>query len=168
MRARGPTTPGVPGLLEERSKWVNVTWMPNASLSQTSHVCLAVRSILTCLDELQHYKPEEWQVRATIHGVAGLPIVPIASLTPTSPLTTLNDHTDTDGHPPLDLTEEEWFPMTSNVTHICKLDSILHVPLRWRDLPRDSYLKFEVLGHCDEVVSDGRFVLYNIDIAPLL
>lgn len=168
MRARGPTTPGVPGLLEERSKWVNVTWMPNASLSQTSHVCLAVRSVLTCLDELQHYKPEEWQVRATIHGVAGLPIVPIASLTPTAPLTTLNDHTDTDGHPPLDLTEEEWFPMTSNVTHICKLDSILHVPLRWRDLPRDSYLKFEVLGHCDEVVSDGRFILYNIEIAALL
>jgi hypothetical protein len=155
MRARGATAAGAQSnlLFEERSKWVNVTWMPHASLSQTSHVCLAVRSVLTCLDDLKHYKREEWQVRATIYGVAGLPIVPISSLTPTAPVTTLNDHTDTDEHPPLDLTGEEWLPMASSVTHICKLDSLLHIPLRWRDLPRDSCVKFEILGHCDEVVS---------------
>lgn len=155
MRARGSTTAGTPNDLvaDERSKWVNVTWMPHASLSQTSHICLAVRSVLTCMDELTHYRPEEWQVRASIHGLAGIGIAPVSSITPTAPVTTLNDHTETDGHPLLDLTEGEWIPMTSGVTHVCKLDALLHVPLRWRDLPRDSYLRFEVLGHCDEVVS---------------
>ncbi len=155
MRARAPTAAGMQGpfsLQDERSKWVNVTWMPHASLSQTSHVSLAVRSILTSLDELMHFQPEEWQVRATIHGMAGQSIVPVSCLTPTAPVTTLHDHTETGVNPPLDLTEDDWLPLTSNTTHVCRIDSLINVPIRWRDLPRDAYLRFEVLGHCDEVV----------------
>ena len=144
MRSRGASAAaaGVQQQLqqERQSQWVNVTWMPHASLSQTSHVCLAVRSILTCRDEFR--SPEEWQVRATIHGVAGLALVPISSLTPTSPVESLSSMPDT----------ESWLPLASQVTHVCKLDALLHVPLRWRDLPRDAYLKLEVLGRCDEVV----------------
>jgi hypothetical protein len=155
MRARGATSAGAQGplpVVDERSKWVNVSWMPHASLSQTSNVSLAVRSILTSLDELIHYQPEEWQVRATIHGVAGQLIVPIPCLTPTSPVTRLHEYGETDLNRPSGLTEKDWHPMTSNATHVCRFDSFLHVPMRWRDLPRDAYLRFEILRHCDEVV----------------
>ena len=156
MRARGATSVGVQGvasLLEERSKWVNVTWMPHASLSQTSHVSLAVRSILTSLDELKHYEPEEWRVRATIHGMGGQSIVPISCLTPTAPVRTLYDQAEAGANPPLDFEEKGWIPLISNATHVCRLDSLIILPMRWRDLPRDAHLRFEVLGHCDEVVS---------------
>jgi len=184
MRGRGPantTGGGVSGTtaasaaalaaqMEERSKWVNVTWMPHASLSQSSHISFAVRSILTSLDVLRHYEPEEWQVQATIHGMAGQSIVPISSRTPKSPVipiqpdhpttTTTSSTTEMGGNPPsLGRTNynhnknDEWFPLTSNATHICKLDSLVHVPIRWRDLPRDAYLRFEILSLNDEVVS---------------
>ena len=155
MRARGATSVGVQGvasLLEERSKWVNVTWMPHASLSQTSHVSLAIRSILTSLDSLKHCEPEEWRVRATIHGMAGQSIVSISCLTPTAPVSPLYDENETATNPPLSLIEKDWLPLISNATHVCRLDSFIIVPMRWRDLPRDAYLRFEVLGQCDEVV----------------
>lgn len=157
MRARAPTNAGTPNdlLSEERNQWVNVTWMPHASLSQTSHVCIAVRSVLTSLDELKHYEPEEWQVRATIHGLAGVSIVPIASITPTAPVTPLNG---LNGQLTSTLTDKGWLPMASGVTHLCKLDTLLHISLRWRDLPRDAYLRFEVVEHCDDVVSAKRLV----------
>lgn len=139
--------------LEERNKWVNVTWMPHASLSQTSHVCLSIRSVLSYLDELKHFKPEEWQVRVAVHGVAGLPLVPVSSLTPTAPLTSMRNQEESQS---ISEGNATWLPLVSNVTHVCRLDSIVHVPMRWRDLTRDAYLKFEVLGHCDEVVSYSR------------
>jgi hypothetical protein len=141
------------GLMSDvRNKWVNVTWMPHASLSQTSHVCLSIRSVLSSLDELTHFKPEEWQVRVTVHAIAGLPLVPVPSLTPTAPLASLRSQMKGEQQ---SIFEEntEWLPLVSNVTHMCRLDSVVHIPVRWRDLPRDAYLKFEVLGHCDEVVS---------------
>lgn len=152
MRARGPANASTPSdqVSEERNQWVNVTWMPHASLSQASHVCLAVRSVLTCLDELKHHEPEEWQVRATIHGLAGVSIVPISSITPTAPVTPLHGF---DNQGTSSLTQKGWLPMASGVTHLCKLDALLYIPLRWRDLPRDSYLRFEVVEHCDNVVS---------------
>lgn len=162
MRARGATSAGAQGSispLEERNKWETVTWMPHASLSQTSHISLGIRSVLTSLDELQHFKPKEWRVRVTVHGMAGQPIVPMSCLTPTAPVTKIHHHSK--GKLPVDLTVEEWSPLTSDATHVCRMDSLLHVPLRWRDLPRDSYLRFEVLGHCDEVV---RIVLVHSPI----
>ena len=154
MRARGTNAAGVQGFLfEERNRWVNVTWMPHASLSQTSHVCLSVRSILAALDELTHFKPEEWQVGATIHGAAGMPLVPVSSLTPTSQVTSMKEQANVVGIPALDQ-KDDWIPLVSNATHICKIDALLNIPLRWRDLPRDAYIKFEVSGHCEEVVSE--------------
>lgn len=132
---------------------MNATWMPHASLSQTSHVSVAVRSALTCLGELKQFKAKEWQVRATIHGMAGLPLVPVPSVTPMSPVTTLKASSAIDGNDPT----KDWLPIVSNVTHVCKFDSLLNIPLRWRDLPRDAYIKFEILGQCDRVVSTKYF-----------
>lgn len=136
-----------------RNKWVNVTWMPHASLSQTSHVGMIIRSVLSSLDELKHFKPEEWQVRVTVHAIAGLPLVPVPSLTPTAPVASLRSQMK-GGRQSVFEENKKWFPLVSNVTHTCLFDSLVYIPVRWRDLPRDSYLKFEVLGHCDEVVSN--------------
>jgi hypothetical protein len=136
---------------EERNKWVNVTWMPHASLSQTSHVCLAIRSVQASLDELVYSKPEEWQVRVSVHGIAGLPLVSVDSSTPTAPLLSIRSQ----------LKEEkesfvEWRPTVSNVTHTCRWDFAVQIPVRWRDLPRDAFLRLQVIGHCNSVVSmDG-------------
>jgi hypothetical protein len=155
---------------DEKNKWVNVTWMPHASLLQTSHVCLSVRSVLSSLDELTHFKPEEWQVRATVHGIAGLPLVPVPSLTPTAPVTSMRKQLRDEGEFSSE-GKNEWFPMVSNVTHICCLDSLVQIPVRWRDLPRDAYLNFEVLGHCDEVVredsSDCPFRIRQLTLLSL-
>jgi hypothetical protein len=148
--ASGSSTPAE--TWESRNKWVTVAWMPHASLSQTSHVCISVRSVLSCLDELKHFKPEEWQVRVSLHGIAGLPLVPVHSLTPASPLNSVRNRLKEDA----DLAvgeESDWPPLVSDVTHFCHFDSVIHVPFRWRDLPRDAVLNFEVLGLSWEVVS---------------
>lgn len=93
---------------------------------------------------------EEWQVRVTAHGAAGLSLVPVATTTSTSPRLPIRDFWQTAGMFDKDA---EWLPLVSNVSHICKFDSVVHVPIRWRDLPRDAFLLFEVLGYCDKVVS---------------
>lgn len=154
MRARAPAASSVQALsVEERNRWVNVTWMPHASLSQTSHVSFAVRSVLTSLDEMKYFKKDEWQVRATIHGVAGLALVPVPSSTATYPVTKIRPTDEqVDG--------TKWVPLVSGMTHACTMDTLVHIPLRWRDLPRDSYLKLEVVGHHDEVVSDCSFTFF--------
>lgn len=137
--------------LEHRNTWVDVKWMPHASLSQTSHIYLSIRSVLSQLDE--PFKPEEeWQVRATVHGIAGISIVPVATATSKAPLLSIRNFLDSNDRSTFDK-DTEWLPLVSTATHICNFDSILNVPIRWRDLPRDAYLLFEVLRHCDEVVS---------------
>ena len=107
--------------------------MPHASLSQTSHVCLSIKSVLASLDFLTHFKSEDWQVRVTAHAIAGLPLVPVPALTPTAPVQSFRK----------DLREEQnnVFPMVSNMTHVCQFDSMVHIPVRWRDLPRDALFK---------------------------
>ena len=136
---------------EDNSKWVNVTWMPHASLSQASHVVLSVRSVQALLDELAFFKPEEWQVRVTVHGIAGLPLVPVASSSPSAPLLSLRNLQTTETQE--ELLISNWEPLVSNVTHCCTWNFPLQIPVRWRDLPRDAFMKFEVIGHCDTVVS---------------
>lgn len=46
-------------------------------------------------------------------------------------------------------------PSVSNATHDCFWDRDVKMPVRWRDLPRDAYLLFEVIGCGDRVV---RFI----------
>jgi hypothetical protein len=138
-------------LSDGKNNWVNVTWMPHSCLSQTSHIYLAVRSVLTLIDE-PFKTEEEWQVRATVHGIAGLSLVPVATTTPTAPRLSIRDFLESNEHGMFDK-DAEWLPLVSNVTHICKFDSVINIPIRWRDLPRDAFLMFEVLGYCDKVVS---------------
>jgi hypothetical protein len=44
-------------------------------------------------------------------------------------------------------------PKVTRASHDCTWNTFVQLPIRWRDLPRDAYLYFEVLGVHDTVVS---------------
>jgi hypothetical protein len=158
--------------LEDKSKngkWVNVAWMPHASLSQTSHVSLCIRSAQIRSYELVPSQPEEWQVHVTVHGIGGLPLVVVASSTPTAPVVSsflpsnksptveANKHTTTETSSTTTVSKGkkqlvQWAPTISNATIACQWDFVIQMPVRWRDLPRDAFLRFQVTGKCSEVV----------------
>jgi hypothetical protein len=121
---------------------VRVTWMPHTTLSQTSHVCLIVRSAHARLDPLEHYnKPEEWQTRIHVCALGGISLIPvIAYHTPVSPV---KSRKAGDVHR----------PSVMSATHDCVWESFIQLPIRWRDLPRDAYFKFELLTDREKVVS---------------
>jgi hypothetical protein len=158
IRASG-MSPAMQGTIpDERNNWVNVSWMPHSCLSQTSHLYFSIRSVLTVIeDQFFHQPEEEWQVRATVNGVAGISLVPVATTTSTAPLLSIRDFLDSKEQHGMFDKDAEWLPLVSNVTHICKFDSVLNIPIRWRDLPRDACLVLEVLGYCDKVVSIFAF-----------
>jgi hypothetical protein len=146
--------------LDEMNRWVTVSWMPHASLSQSSNIAFSVRSIVLCLDlptsalKYRTKQPEDWRVQITIHGCAGLDVVPVSSMTANAPLMSISDHSFTNQQK-----ENAWNPLVSSATHLCRWDSIIYIPLRWRDLLRDAYLKFQVLGPNDNVV---RFIFFKV------
>ena len=141
-------------------KWVKVTWMPHTTLSQTSHVCLGIRSAHVSLDPLLHgpcgrnvaTSPEQqWSVRVSVFAIGGLPFMPVATMTPTATVTPRTRRQATNKqhqqqHDPLR-------PSVAYGTHQCCWDAAVQIPIRWRDLPRDAYLHFEVLRLRDQVVS---------------
>jgi Phosphoinositide 3-kinase C2 len=126
-----------------KEKWVSVTWMPHTALSQTSHVCLTVRSAHAVLDGFDYYPDTavlpEWRVRIGVYGIAGLPLVPLQSHSTSAPVTKGRVA------PSPRVT-------VSKATHDCVWDCFVHIPIRWRDLPRDAYLHFQVVGQADAVV----------------
>jgi len=131
-----------------KEKWVNVTWMPHTNLSQSSHVCLSVRSAHAILDDLEYDLQEpEWRVRIGVYGLAGLPLVPVQSHTTAAVCMKRtrqpnNSKKEQTGH----------VASVFLATHDCHFDYFINIPIRWRDLPRDAYLLFEVLGHGDRMV----------------
>lgn len=116
-------------------KWINVTWMPHTALSQTSHVCLTIRSAHAVIDAPAIHHLPEWRVRIGVYGIAGLPLVPLRSHTTSAPLSKRRQ----------DSTSSSPRVSVSKATHDCAWDCFVHVPIRWRDLPRDAYLHFEIL-----------------------
>ena len=138
-------------------KWVPVSWMPHTTLSQTSHVCLEIRSALiiekdtdSILDHssgvLSSSRSKEWRVQATIQGMAGLPMV--SSLIPCQ--TPAAAVVDSSSRKP---SSSQLAIMGAN--RVCEWDCVLHLPIRWRDLCRDAYLQLEVLsGRDDQVVRE--------------
>lgn len=145
-------------LTTPQEKWVKVTWMPHTTLSQTSHVCLGIRSAHVSLDPLLYgpcgrnvaTSPEQqWSVRARVFAIGGLPLMPIATMTPNATVTPRTRRQ------PKDRQQEQVTlrPSVSYGTHQCCWDAVVQIPIRWRDLPRDAYLHFEVLRLRDQVVS---------------
>jgi hypothetical protein len=134
-------------------KWVEVTWMPHTTLSQTSHVCLTIRSAHASLDALLTDRPQEWKVNVSVYGVAGLLLVPVLSHTPAAQVSSRKRARDESATATAEQPSRAPRPTVSQATHDCIWDTFVQIPIRWRDLPRDAYLLFEVLGQADTVVS---------------
>jgi hypothetical protein len=105
----------------------------------------------------QQHQPEDWQVCITIHGIAGLDLVPVSSMTEFAPLVSISESSSSFSSSSSPSKQQKndaksWSPMVSIATHRCQWDSMIHIPLRWRDLPRDAYLKFQVTGSNGSVV----------------
>lgn len=133
-----PKGGGLTAADQAKEQWINVTWMPHTALSQTSHVCLTIRSAQVVLeDPFSTGNNAEWSVRIGMYGVAGLPLTPVLLNTKSAEL--------------VRRTRENLPRFTvRRATHQCVWDYFVQLPIRWRDLPRDSYLHFEIL--CGERV----------------
>ncbi len=171
--------------------WATVSWMPHASLSQTSHVAISVRAALARIDDAcsensylgsrKRASKDSWRVSVSVHGLAGLSLVPVSSQTRSVPLLPLHSEDEGNGdNYPTTLANHEYaeaqkegtfgssnngtackHPSVHETTHVCRWDddkngrSIMQIPLRWRDLPRDAYLEFSLKG------SRGEEALYE-------
>lgn len=134
--ARSTTSASLATVANE--KWVNVTWMNASTLSSTSHVCLSILSAHTEIDLLDHPLPIEWKVRISVYGIGGLPLTPLTCQTPTAQLRSITSRSDENAEDPK--------PAVKETTHACYWEYFIQMPVRWRDLPRDAYLLFEILG----------------------
>lgn len=136
-------------LLQPDDKWVPVSWMPHTTLSQTSHVCVEIRSALVVNNSINSISniihavaagavdSKEWRVQATIQGIAGLYMA--GSLIPCqTPAAVVLDSSASSA------ALSQLAIMGAN--RVCKWDRVLHLPMRWRDLPRDAYLQLEVVS----------------------
>jgi hypothetical protein len=165
--------------------WATVSWMPHASLSQTSHVAVSVRAALARIDETTFYgssgnrggeAKDSWRVSVSVHGLAGLPLVPVVAQTRSVPLlplhsedggsfSTTSNANQHDFAAAATEAQQPKHPSVHESTHVCRWDtnsksknggrSMIQIPLRWRDLPRDAYLKFALKG------SRGETALYK-------
>lgn len=110
----------------DKQKWVHATWMPHTTLSQTSQVCLKIRSAhVVNLDALHGF---DWRIRTSIYCLANTKLVPVDFSTTSHTMIRKRSRTITYS------------------THEATFDTVLQLPLRWRDIPRDAYLLFEVLS----------------------
>jgi phosphatidylinositol 3-kinase len=144
--------------LTRDTKWVNVTWMPHTTLSQTSHVCLTIRSAHASLDDLLiDDRSQEWKVRVGVYGIGGVSLVPVATHTPCAPVQSRRkqEQQETTGE------SSRPKPTVSSATHDAYWDYFIHLPIRWRDLPRDAYLLFEILGGTQVVVYQGTMPFFS-------
>lgn len=85
------------------NKWVDVTWMPHSSLSQTSYVALAIRELSVS---------KECRVQVEVDGMGGL----------------------------------HWTVPCQTSAADGVWNQVLQLPIRWRDLPRDATLVFNVIS----------------------
>jgi hypothetical protein len=153
--------------------WVSVSWMPHTSLSQTSYVCLAVRSAHVSWTSSDKNKGDEWKVQVTIHGIAGLILAETTSQTSIAPVrararrTPLRTQPNDAPSSPLITkkrdNEDLQQPSITKATHDCVWDYVIHLPLRWQDLPRDAYLDFQVVdtAHDDRTLFQAILPLFT-------
>jgi phosphatidylinositol 3-kinase len=97
-------------MVETEQLWVDVTWMPHSSLSQTSHVAIAIRELSVA---------KECRVQVKVEGLGGL----------------------------------DWtVPSQTTAAPDGSFYQVLQLPIRWRDLPRDATLKFDIIAAGDAVI----------------
>ena len=173
---------GPGSLLAPNDKWIPVTWMPHTNLSQTSHVSVKIRSVQVTrkrsygfssinrgesqnpadLNDDEGEEEDEWRVRVTLcHGGGNVlenmcshlslsSQTPAASVEPRSYVSSTN----------LESTFHI-IPRVSGSTHECHWENVVHLAMRWRDVPRDSYFLFEVLDWDNSVVCGSCKITRN-------
>lgn len=184
ISAVGPTGSGAHGNVapsDTKDKWVNVTWMPHSTLSQTSHVSLIIRSAHATFDPIydRQYSsefytdenPVEWKIRIGVFGVSGLLLVPVYTNSTAAALVSRRKskskeqnvgECSTNVKDPVAKASKGCLMTTIlNATHDCWWDCLVQIPIRWRDLPRDAYLHFEVLGQHNIIVSSTTLPLFS-------
>lgn len=135
--------------------WVNVTWMPHASITQTSHICVLIRSAHRWFDEVVEPRPQEWKVNVMIYGLGGIPLVPVSSTTPNKEVLPRKEALQEHRSPASVLRN------TSDASHDCRWDHLINIPVRWRDLPRDAYILFEIVDHTGKVLSSTKMRFFT-------
>lgn len=122
---------------------------------------------------------KEWKVRCSVHGIGGLSLVPLKSYTPAAsvrsrkrPTCHATNNGNDDERKTTQIRREDtkeskidsrlWRPSVLKATHDCWWDEFIELPIRWRDLPRDAYLHFEVLGLADNVVRRSKKKMVRI------
>lgn len=160
-----PGLPQQPSTDIAKDKWVNVAWMPHTALSQASHVCLTVRSAHATFDDLlsDERNKKDWKVSARIYGVGGISLVPVAAHTPAAELHPRRKGTsasDEPNPPRSETAAKKLHPTISSVSHDCYWDYLIQIPIRWRDLPRDAYLLFDIMEG-DSTVYQGSMPFFS-------
>lgn len=126
------------------------------------------------------HHPMEWKIRIGVYGIAGLLLVPIVTNTTATPVHSRrknsysamgeeDDFEEVEGEDEDDGNDNRTNPKKSvvkatilNATHDCWWDYLVQIPIRWRDLPRDAYLQFEVLaGSQDHIVYTTTFPFFS-------
>lgn len=162
-------------LLQQQQQWVNVTWMPHTALSQTSHVCLTIHSAQVVLlnedgtflsanrssnSNSSTIENVEWRIQMSIHGIGNVPLAPISTHTQAA---TVMRRTTRD-HLPSSTSSTRRIITIQKATHECHWDSFTYLPLRWRDLTRDSYLLIEIARTTATDKEDEDVVMYHTTI----
>jgi hypothetical protein len=155
---------------QQQQQWVNVTWMPHSALSQTSHVCLTIHSAHVvllnddgtplsssssiCDDEM------EWRIEMSIRGFGNVPLAPIATYTKAATVTRrTRDHLT-----PSSAVQSRRIITIQRATHECHWDYLAYMPLRWRDLTRDSHLYVEIIRSTTMDKENEDIVVYHTTI----
>jgi hypothetical protein len=99
--------------------------------------------------------PIEWRVRIGVYGMAGLPLVPVYSHTVAAPVISRKRRTAPNN------TSGPLRPTVAFATHDCHWECFVESAIRWRDLPRDAYLQFEILGRADVVVYEATMPFFS-------
>lgn len=160
-----------------QQQWVNVTWMPHTALSQSSHVCLTIHSAhVVLLNEdgtLVHsgttgstIENMEWRIQMSIHGIGNLPLAPISTYTKAATVTKrTRDRLPSSTEAAAAAAASSRRIITiQKATHECHWDCFAYMPLRWRDLTRDSFLLIEVIRSATTEIDDESTIVYHTTI----
>ena len=136
--------------------------MPHTALSQTSQVCLTIKSVHASFDDLLNdgRTQTEWKVRIGVYGIGGVPLVPVSTHTTSAPVRPRRRFKEEEAEQ-VSSDNKALRPTVSSATHDCYWEYFAHVPIRWRDLPRDSYLFCELQCSSGEVVYQGTMPFFS-------
>ena len=111
-------------------KWASASWIPHSSLPLNLNVNLMIRSAHMNVDSIQDQENMDVKVEVSLYGAGCTKLVPIECHSKVAPVEKRQ-------------LRQDFKPLVSQVSHDCFIESIIQLPMRWKDLPRDSFFLFE-------------------------